>query len=46
MKTASYTLFVQRERDYTQCMEPRGYIVTMWKADSKPSSRNKNVDSP
>jgi hypothetical protein len=27
---ASSTLFVFRERDYTACMEPRGYLVTRW----------------
>jgi len=30
--TASSTLFVLRERDYTSCMEPRGYQVTPWRA--------------
>jgi len=29
---ASSTLLVFRERDYTACMEPRGYLVTPWRA--------------
>ena len=29
---ASSTLVVFRERDYTACMEPRGYLVTPWRA--------------
>jgi len=29
---ASSTLFVYRERDYSACMEPRGYRVTPWRA--------------
>ena len=43
---ASYTLFVQRERHYTECMEPRGYIVTMWKPDPNSPARDKTTDSP
>jgi hypothetical protein len=43
---ASYTLFVQRERDYTKCMEPRGYIVTMWRPDPNAGKRDKMTDSP
>lgn len=29
---ASSTLLVFRERDYAACMEPRGYVVTPWRA--------------
>ena len=29
---ASSTLLVFRERDYAACMEPRGYLVTPWRA--------------
>src|SRR5262249_19919587 len=29
---ASSTLLVYRERDYAACMEPRGYVVTPWRA--------------
>ena|SRR2546425_8273602 len=43
---ASYTLFVQRERDYTECMEPRGYIVTMWSPDPASSTRNPTSNTP
>ena len=46
---ASSTLLVFRERDYATCMEPRGYVVTPWRAhageqvtkahpDDRPSS--------
>jgi hypothetical protein len=31
---ASSTLLVFRERDYAACMEPRGYVVTPWRARS------------
>jgi len=29
----------QRRRDYTKCMEPRGYVVSAWKADPSPMPR-------
>ena len=32
---ASATLFVFRERDYTACMEPRGYLITPWRANGE-----------
>ena len=38
---ASTTLHVYRERDYTACMTPRGYVVTAWDArpgESSPKS--------
>jgi hypothetical protein len=31
---ASSTLVLFRERDYAACMEPRGYLVTPWRARS------------
>lgn len=34
--TASPVLAGQRRRDYTACMEPRGYVVTAWKSDPSP----------
>jgi hypothetical protein len=43
---ASYTLFVQRERDYTECMEPRGYIVTMWVPDAPSATPNQGITTP
>lgn len=27
---------IQRQRDYTACMKPRGYLVTLWKAEPSP----------
>lgn len=43
---ASATLFVSRQRDYTACMEPRGYVVTPWEPtpgelSSKPRSEER-----
>jgi hypothetical protein len=35
---ASATLFVFRERDYAACMEPRGYLVTPWRANGEQVS--------
>ncbi len=39
---ASATLAVNRQRDYTLCMEPRGYVVTAWQpspAERSPQPR-------
>jgi hypothetical protein len=32
---AAATLAVSRQRDYTVCMTPRGYVVTPWQADDR-----------
>jgi len=37
--TAASALAVQRQRDYTACMTPRGYQVTLWRADPSVSPR-------
>jgi len=37
--TAAPVLSGQRRRDYTACMEPRGYVVSAWKADPSPMPR-------
>ena len=34
--TVSPALSIQRQRDYTACMEPRGYVVSRWKPDPSP----------
>jgi hypothetical protein len=37
---ATTTMHVQRQRDYTACMTPRGYIVTPWEpGPDDPSSK-------
>ena len=35
---ASATLAVNRQRDYTDCMTPLGYVVTVWKPPADESS--------
>jgi len=42
--TASPVLAGQRRRDYTACMEPRGYVVTTWK--SEPSAMPRQGEGP
>jgi len=42
--TASSTLFVLRERDYTSCMEPRGYQVTPWRASQDAQVMQRRPD--
>jgi len=44
VSTASPVLATQRRRDYTACMEPRGYVVTMWK--SEPSAMPRPGQGP
>jgi hypothetical protein len=34
--TVAPAFAIQRERDYTACMEPRGYVVTRWKPEPTP----------
>ena len=42
--TASPALAGQRRRDYTACMEPRGYTISNWK--SEPSAMPRQGDGP
>ena len=42
---ASATLAVQRQRDYTDCMTPLGYAVSVWKpADGDASFKNSHEE--
>ena len=34
--TMSPALAIQRQHDYSACMEPRGYVVSRWKPDPSP----------
>src|SRR5262249_8953652 len=42
--TATPALAGQRRRDYTTCMEPRGYVVSLWK--SEPSAMPRPEQGP
>lgn len=42
---ASAVFVVHRQHEYTACMEPRGYVVTLWQPNQN-EPRDKSVDMP
>ncbi len=43
---ASATLTVNRERDYKICMEPRGYVVTVWQPAPTDGNHKPRTEEP